>query len=407
MKVVFLTNHFYPVPNANGVCIKALADEVVKRNVTPHVICYGRKGDLAFEEIDGIIIHRLRMPVYMQILDNKNGNSLFYSIKRLFARGCALFQKLLHAAEYPLRDRCLMKQFVNVCSSIISDNDVNIVVSSYTPYEAVKAGTIIKQKYPTVKTVYYSLDTLSNEGGEGVLPVEFRTRSGIQRELSLFTSFDTIVLMRCHEVHYQHPRYKLFEDKIVFVDFPLFKPELSGLVSYVHSKNVVYAGSLYRLIRNPEPVLDALLPVMTDYTFHFYGDEGNCMDILDKYESLYPQQIIRHGLQRHNIVQKALMEAEVLLSIGNTNTEMSPSKIYEYISMGKPIIHSYSSEMDSCLTTLGNYPNAFCFNATQLDTRALVSFLENPQQVSFYEDSRLYAEARPGYTIDAIIPEQR
>ena len=51
-----------------------------------------------------------------------------------------------------------------------------------------------------------------------------------------------------------------------------------------------------------------------------------------------------------------ISNAQVLISIGNANTDMVPSKIFEYMATGKPIIHFYSTERDSCIQYYKKYP---------------------------------------------------
>ena len=73
----------------------------------------------------------------------------------------------------------------------MNDNSITII-ASYTPLEAVVAASIIKNRYcDKVKIVYYSTDTLSNEqGNDGILSQNFRTKAGIKWEKKLFSKFD-------------------------------------------------------------------------------------------------------------------------------------------------------------------------------------------------------------------------
>lgn len=60
---------------------------------------------------------------------------------------------------------------------IIKNNDN----STYTPLEGVVALKKIKEKYPDIRTVYYSTDTLSNEQGDaGFLTSEKREKKGFE-----------------------------------------------------------------------------------------------------------------------------------------------------------------------------------------------------------------------------------
>ena len=79
-----------------------------------------------------------------------------------------------------------------------------------------------------------------------------------------------------------------------------------------------------------------------DIEFHWYVNEDSKNEIItnnDKLESIF-----------HNLVDRdealKLMSSTVhcLLSIGNLNNKQLPSKVVEYISTGKPVVHF--SEID-------------------------------------------------------------
>ena len=53
------------------------------------------------------------------------------------------------------------------------------------------------------------------------------------------------------------------------------------------------------------------------------------------------------GRVSHTVAIQYMSEADFLLNIGNSISSMVPSKIFEYISTGKPIISIYSNINDS------------------------------------------------------------
>ena len=55
-------------------------------------------------------------------------------------------------------------------------------------------------------------------------------------------------------------------------------------------------------------------------------------------------------------------EADILLNIGNTIPGMVPSKIFEYMSTGKPIISTSCIQNDPVITYLEHYGNAHVIN---------------------------------------------
>ena len=53
-------------------------------------------------------------------------------------------------------------------------------------------------------------------------------------------------------------------------------------------------------------------------------------------------------------IQRIYSEADILVNIGNSNADFTPSKTFEYIVTGKPIVNFYYNYPDK---TLENYPN--------------------------------------------------
>ena len=63
-----------------------------------------------------------------------------------------------------------------------------------------------------------------------------------------------------------------------------------------------------------------------------------------------------------DILMKEYEEADCLLNIGNTMVDQMPSKIFEYMSYGKPIISTYRIENDTSKEIVEKYPAALCID---------------------------------------------
>ena len=65
-----------------------------------------------------------------------------------------------------------------------------------------------------------------------------------------------------------------------------------------------------------------------------------------------------HGRVGIEEVHLAMAQADVLMTIGNNSDSEVPSKLFEYLSFGKPIIHFYFSDHDEYLSYLDRYPRS-------------------------------------------------
>lgn len=108
-------------------------------------------------------------------------------------------------------------------------------------------------------------------------------------------------------------------------------------------------------------------------------------------------------MQPHDVALKYLDNADVLLSIGNKESPMAPSKIYEYISTGKPIIHFYTWDKDPCIEPLKKYGNAILINENKdFDIHLLLNFLDTHDRKVFDEFVSNFESSTPSYTANLI-----
>ena len=76
--------------------------------------------------------------------------------------------------------------------------------------------------------------------------------------------------------------------------------------------------------------------------------------MIDNYINKSNGRIIRHLQVEPFMVPDILLNADILISVGNSSEAFKPSKIFEYISTGKPIVHFYQQEYFDL--TLNKYP---------------------------------------------------
>jgi len=145
---------------------------------------------------------------------------------------------------------------------------------------------------------------------------------------------------------------------------------------------LVYIGTLYRSIRNPEYLLKLFKSLLSTHgkanvELHFFGGYDDCRDIFEPYQLLFSDSLFLHGLVSRAIVFKAMSEADILINIGNTNPDQLPSKLVEYAWLAKPIVNLHSVENDSSKEFLANYSALL-----NLDTRPNSSIEEQVRKLA-------------------------
>ena len=392
-KYIFLTGRYVPRPEATGLCVHKLAKDLASKGFDVETFCYGDSKDIF--EVDGVCVARLKAPAYM-LEKEKTPFNVFVS----------RVHKLFNIFNYPLRSKKMRNMFVYEVLKTIGEDDDIVLVASYTPFEAVSAMKIIKKKAKchSIKCCYYCADTLSNEQTDaGILPASYREKKGKKQELSIFNDCDLIFIMECHKEHYLSDDFASVRDKIRIVNFPLLDKNLySTEAKKADTVSITYTGTLYKTIRNPSYPLDCFLKFTNlNYKLSIVGG-GDCDDIIAEKIALSNGKIEYLGKKPYTYARNAMIEADVLLSIGNDESPMMPSKIYEYISTGKPIIHFYNWDKDPCLPVLKKYHNAILIKNGECDIDILNKFIVERRILKYEEIAENFKSSKSEFTSEMI-----
>ena len=126
---------------------------------------------------------------------------------------------------------------------------------------------------------------------------------------------------------------------------------------------ITYIGNLYNSIRKPDYML-SLLGDANDlnFTLNIVGAFIGYGDSLSEYQQSWTERFngklkITGRLPREE-AQEYISTSDFLINLGNTAENQCPSKVTEYISTGKPVIHFKKTDNCSSMPYLSKYPNA-------------------------------------------------
>ena len=187
-----------------------------------------------------------------------------------------------------------------------------------------------------------------------------------------------------------------FSDRITGVEMPGISPDVQEATDHEGCR-CCFFGSLYREIRNPRRTAELFSAAGEGIEMRFVGR------LVDGTEAeLFPAGHTCRvtGEKRGADLEEEYREADILVNIGNAVTNQMPSKIFEYISTGKPIVNIYQSGECPTLRYLEKYPLALNIPETDLEicpaesAERLRNFCleKKGQRVSAEEIIRLYRE---------------
>ena len=180
-------------------------------------------------------------------------------------------------------------------------------------------------------------------------------------------------------------------------------PKLGG-----GSRRLVYTGTLYPKVRNPQFLLDTFRRLLqrrefSDLELHFFGQINGCQTEFRRHSNLIGSKIYLHGQVPQETIREQFKGSLALVNLGNQISYGLPSKLIEYVSSGRPILNFPPQQPDTSTEFLSDYPAVFnvhpqqTFNSDrQFDQ--LVRFLQEPAQVEQHSIDRMLAAHR----VDAV-----
>lgn len=362
--VVVLVGSYYPNFSAVGICAKNVVDEL-KKEVDITVI--SQKTDVNEkdkEEYDGYTL--VRISTFLDSLREKNlcgKRNIYKNTVLLSVRLLRYFQAVFCRIN---KKNDLVNAYIKKLIEVDQDKKIDATISCCFPFESVIAGAIYKRKFrKDIINIAYLFDLYANSSTlhRNYVNKKIKFKPHINFEWKLLNDYNNIIAMHSWNSHFIKYHKELFA-KVDFMEHPLCIPKRNIVNKHIQSnkhKVVTYTGVLDQKIRNPQIALkyfDELLQTDKKIEIHFYI-LGNCNDKVNKLCLKYPQSVFNHGSVSSEIAHKAMENTDILLSIGNKGTGQTPSKLFEYISTGKPIIHFSKTCLDPAINILNKYPNSY------------------------------------------------
>ena len=181
---------------------------------------------------------------------------------------------------------------------------------------------------------------------------------------------------------------------------------------YVH---FVFVGQFYEQIRNPKYLLDMFTQLPNNYILHIVG--GGWEQLVNPYKEQLQDRLILHGWVSKDEADRCISQYDVLVNVNNTITNQMPSKLFEYIGTGKPILNICKTDYCLSLPYIEKYENGI--SIVELDemisanTKNTIKFVEthigsilDMERVleSFNSNTDVYVA---GLIRDKIIEEER
>lgn len=413
MHIVFIVGSYYPYYSAVGKCVGNVADELAKGNKVT-VICqknfieqedvevFNNQRIIRVETMENRFRNRLNIKISSETGIKKKVSKLLlnsYKISRIMK---IIFSKISIKEE-------LVNSYLNALNKI--EEPIDVIIPASMPFESVVVASKFRGQYNNiVKIIPYLFDQFVDNKSlhRFDLNMKFKRKRHLELEKIMLKNASSVLIMYQLKAHF-FSELPSFKKKLFIVEHPLLKeyPEINE--ENISGIKIVYAGSFYKNIRNPEYFLKiaekslANIEAKIDlYTF------GNCNEIINRYSNIN-SSIVNHGKVSTERAYNAISKGSILIAVGNSDNSQVPSKIFEYLSFGKPIIYFYSNDNDTNLKILSKYNLLLClkqdFDKFEENIRLFVEFCKkhSNSHIPYKEVENMFYDATPKYTADLIL----
>lgn len=387
--------------SANGLCAKAVIDELAKRGHDVVWVCNREITDSG--DLPSAYYVRIKPRCIDNLLARFEGNRLATKIAIAVNR----VGMLRALRSWPLISKRYSKRASRAVAAASFDADV--VIGAYTQIDAIIASHEAKKGNPRLRFIAWYLDSFTGGHGPRFLDAEEIEQRGKRWNRQLLENADVVVAMESsRRFHEEHCCDEPWFDKLRFLDLPLLDInetlELRSSAESSKTKFIVYAGTLPEGIRSPEFFIK-VLSFIPDESIRvlFVGDETNHALI----EACRKDgRIEMRGRVPHEEVSRIFLSADYLLTLGNRLANMTPSKIFEYMAYRKPIIATYPIDSEPSLPYLERYGDALMLDERGDPSEAaaqLVGYLDaDHEPISFDELKTRFFNNTPSAFCDLV-----
>lgn len=399
-RMAILVGGFYPYyGNPMGVVLGKLCP-VLKNFCDTTVIALQNVGspdvkDVIFHE--DIEIHTATSWLHRTLNLKGDRQSVSYYIAKLYVRIRMLFGWRAEG-DYKI------SIVGDVLAQVYKDRKVDVVLSLGFPQQMHDAARKFKKLHPEVRWITYSTDTNYASINATRIRVrfvrDFILRQRIKNELSCFRNADYNFFSR--EIYENCLGFlEPILDKCSILDYTLTNSvnKASGELRLFDKNkiNMLFAGGVGRPMRDPSyfAKVFASCANKTNCVLHLYMLRGS-QPFFDEPADGLADHIVLHDPVSPEVMRQLMEEADILVNLGNDSDVFSPSKLFDYVSTGLPIVCTTyrGRKVNEILNRIPNVLLLENYSDVESDSRRLMEFCKNVKGVR-----------TPFSQIEALLPE--
>ena len=411
MKILFVTYNYFPDEDANTNVTYSFIKEIAKthsveifaihKGKAPQCIGF-HNGLKVYYSNNGIsLLEHIYIKLHQKMIYTSAENFLFFLIKKYILR--------LLPLKSILKRR---KSCISEILEIINSNKYDVIISASAPIETHLLVNAVRKETLKKKIKWFQL--VEDPHSEYIGFKE--QRESLKRmESEFYKNADKIFAFK-QIADNKNDVLNDFSDKLVKINYPNFCVKNFTAKNFNLDKakiQFLYLGSLQDLsVRNPE-YLYRIIEKSQSMNYHFNfvvnnWDEEN-ISLKKRYLDTLKNVTFYNTMSIEDCFS-FMGEADYLVNISNLVLNQVPSKVFDYIGMGKPIVNFYKNDNDPALEFLNKYP--LCINIDEKKSVEENELLLREYSVKYKDKkvdeevlNKLYKENTPDEAVKPILKE--
>ncbi|WP_216662556.1 hypothetical protein [Adlercreutzia sp. ZJ473] len=343
MRVLFLTDKYYPRPFANAVCAQNVARSFVEAGHEADVIAFDDPFESLPSELDGVRVYGVRPDERLKLF--YFASDLPGDRKAKVAMAAFRFlnfaSRLSNWMRYPLASKALSQRVANLAICLHHVKPYDCIVATCCPVECIEAAVRVRACLPGIPLFAYCVDYIPNTLRRHISKEKQASASEYWVD-RIGRNFDHVIGMAFEEGWYRSSYAAAPRAQVLISDLPLLSkaPAATDSVTTA-SGDWVYAGSLSREHYNPIPAMETFFwlsahGIIGSATFHIVG-RGDLARLCKEWEARTGGAIQFHDYMAHSELEKMYENASVLVSM--KCSDQISAKVFEYMAQEKPLLH--------------------------------------------------------------------
>ncbi len=371
-KILFIIQSYPSERSANVLCdekVMKCLNETGRYEI--HCLTYQYDKQPLYEIVNGFYVHRFKKGPFWDVYTwarHHEGNFLAYAILLLKRLGLRIKQ-VLTIPIYPCYEPLFTWLYVNAAKRLHEKEQFDCVIAEHHGYDTLFAGHKLKEYDSSIRLLSVLWDPFSGKTLPKYLPRWYSNRMIEKDEQRVLKTSDAIIALKTNERYQlEHSSDKCFFKRMFFLDIPkITEPKVilsaseSELSDYIWPEciNIVYSGLLGLPDRDPTLLIEALGNTSFAPRIHLlFLASGEGRERAALLKDTFAGAIDIRGFVDSDYLSGILAHADFLLNFGGSNSVMIPSKLFDYMSTGLPIISTTVSDTDASVRYLRKYGNA-------------------------------------------------